>query len=60
MHAQRPVSRSTSLLYFALIRYGHCIELGRLVLNTFIPTGLFTLQSQLVNASSGQYCDVKR
>ena len=56
----RNVQCHDQLLYFALIRYGHCIELGRLVLNTFIPTGLFTLQSQLVNSSSGQYCDVKR
>jgi len=56
----RNVQCHDQLLCFALIGYGHCIELGRLVLNTFIPTGLFTLQSQLVNSSSGQYCDVKR
>lgn len=36
--------RRHDLSYFILIRYKHWSELGRLVVNTCIPLGLFTLE----------------
>ena len=36
--------------YFVLIYYRHCSEFGRLVMNTCIPTELFT--AKLANSSS--------
>jgi len=39
----------TITMYFVLTRYRHCSELGRLVLNTCIPVGLFTLAFGSVN-----------
>jgi len=42
-HAQSPASASRPSLYFVLMNYRHCVELGRLVLNTWNAARPFTL-----------------